>query len=237
MFIWSRLTEPRPSASVVDIAPSPHPIDGTWTGRFALVPGTERRTWLELSNSSWGEARIVGEFVDLDPGQQRQPGFGAANRGFFVSVPPPQKPQRLLGVPYARFQAKAAHVGGNPCRVDLRGRKNMYVDRIADSELDLSRPLKRGSVVFCNGGTLPPGTEFVVTRVTWQATTRAKSRSRVRVVVAGETLLDVAAEEEPIKGSWTGELRISASEESRTYLQVNYYSHADVTLTGYFVTR
>jgi hypothetical protein len=41
----------------------PEPTQGTWVGRIEIEPGDEENTYLEVRNSSAGEATLYGEFV------------------------------------------------------------------------------------------------------------------------------------------------------------------------------
>ena len=220
---------------VVDLPPSEQPIRGTWTGRAVVANGQEAQTWFEIANSSWGEVRLQGEFVAAPA----KPGFGGQNRGFFHKEPRLQAPlPPVLGVPSARLQVRAARVGGNPCRIDLRGRKSMYVDELAAQPLDFAVPLAKdvGSAAFARGGVLLPGTTFVVTRVvyTGRAGGAGGGRGAFRLVVAGKVIVERRDDAEPIQGEWTGELRVVPGEESRTYLEIADSSHGDVELFGYF---
>lgn len=222
-------------AKLVDLPPSERPIRGTWTGRAVVVGGQEAQTCFEIANSSWGEVRLQGEFVAAPA----KPGFGGENRGFFRKeprLPAPLPP--VLGVPSARLQVRAARVGGNPCRIDLRGRKSMYVHELAAQPLDFAVPLAKDvdSAAFARGGVLLPGTTFVVTKVVYagRAGGDGGGRGAFRLVVAGETIVERRDDAEPIQGEWTGELHIVPGEESRTYLEIADSSHGDVELFGHF---
>lgn len=225
--------------TVVDLPPSDQPIRGQWTGRAVVASGQEAETRFEIANSSWGEVRLRGTFVAA---AATLAAASARNRGFFSTEPPlPAPVGPVLGVPSARLQVRAAMVGGNSCRIDLRGRRSMQVDGIADQPLDFAMPLAKDRRVeaFARGGVLLPGTTFVVTKVVYVGSAKGDSNGHgaFRIVVAGKPIVEHRNEAAPIQGEWTGELHIVSGQESRTYLEVANSSHGDVELFGHFVRQ
>lgn len=223
--------------TLVEVASSAQPIRGTWHGRAVVPCGSEASAYFEIGNSSWGEVWLRGEFV----ARQRDPkgGFGGRNAGFFAAGPRPVAPKVwLLGVPSARLQVCAGNVGGNPCRIDLRGCKGLYVDRRVNAPIDFEAPLAEGlaSVAFARGGVVPPGTVFVVTKVRYSGRAGAGGTKggAFRIVIAGQAIVDERDGAEPIAGEWTGALQIVPGEESRTYVEVANDSRGDVELFGAF---
>lgn len=213
---------------------SPAPIAGTWTGRLTVANGAEGNTWFEIANSSWGEVRLHGEFV---PGTGR-PGFGGRNDGFGRVPARRVLPTPVLGAPAARLQVRSDNVGGNSCRIDLRGRHSMYVNRTAREPIDFRTPLAANEAVgFAKGGHLTPDTVFVVTSVVYSGATGDGSGTPFRIVIAGTAIVESKAANEPLHGEWTGMLEILPGEEMRTFVEVGNGSHADVMLTGRFERR
>lgn len=210
-------------------------IAGTWTGDIALAPGDEQRTYLGIANSSAGEARLEGT---LEAGN-RAGGFGP-NRGFFAAHPPAEDPtaSQTMLAPHAVLQARAGARGGNPSTVDLRGKTSIYVNRVMLAPLDVTTPpgIHEESLVYLEGGLVPAGQVFVVTRARWQGSAAGDSNGHgeVKLVVAGEKLVDEVDVAQPFSGTWAGALRVAAGEESRTYLEIANSSMADVLLTGHF---
>jgi hypothetical protein len=220
---------------VVRFESSATPIAGTWAGRLKVENGAERHTWFEIANSSWGEVRVWGEFVS---GLAR-PGFGGLNAGFGNVPSRVVLPAQVLGVPEARLQVRTASVGGNACRIDLRGRRLFRIDRLAGEPLDFRAPLAAGEtcVAYVKGGQLTPKTVFVVTSVRYTGATGDGSGTPFRIVVAGEAIVESKAANDTLQGEWRGLLEIVPGEEMRTFVEVGNGSHADVVLSGRFETR
>lgn len=221
--------------TVVDVAASELPVRGSWSGKLPVEAGHEQGVRFEIGNSSWGEVWLRGEFQAVPAGR----GFGGANAGFFTTPPAAAGPRPwLLGVPLANLQVRAGSVGGNPCRIDLRGRKNLYVRTLSRTPLDFASPLTdpQDSLAFARGGLLPDGMTFVVTKVVYSGAAKGNGNGKgaFRLVVAGTRLVDQETSAEPIAGEWTGSLTIVPGEESRTYLEIANGSHGDVTLSGHF---
>jgi RNA polymerase sigma factor (sigma-70 family) len=210
-------------------------IAGTWTGDIVLAPGDEQQTYLGIADSSAGEARLEGT---LEAGK-RVGAFGP-NRGFFAAHAPAEDPtaSQTMLAPRAVLQARAGARGGNPSTVDLRGKTSIYVNRVALAPLDVTTPpgIQEESLVYLEGGHVPAGQVFVVTRAQWQGSAAGDSNGHgeVKLVVAGEELVDEVDVAQPFSGTWAGALRVVAGEESRTYLEIANSSMADVLLTGYF---
>jgi len=221
---------------VVKFDASTTPIAGTWTGRLMVQNGAEGDTYFEIANSSWGEVRVRGQFV---AGAGR-PGFGGLNAGFGKVPPPVVWPKGVLGVPEARLQVRtSSNSGGNPRRIDLRGRYSMYVDRLAREPLDFGAVLAAGetSVAFAKGGHLTPQTVFVVTSVRYTGATGDASGTRFRIVVAGKAIVESKNANDTLQGEWKGLLEIPPGEEMRTFVEVASGSYADVVLSGRFESR
>lgn len=220
---------------IVRFDTSPTPIAGTWTGRLTVASGAERDTFFEIANSSWGEVRVSGEFI---AGAGR-PGFGGLNTGFGRVPPRVVLPSPMLGVPEARLQIRTQSVGGNQCRIDLRGRRDMRTDRLAREPLDFLAPLpaNENCVAFAKGGRLTPNTVFVVTSVRYSGATGDGSGTPFRIVVAGKAIVENKAANETVKGEWTGLLEVLPGEEMRTFVEVGNGSQADVVLSGRFEPR
>src|SRR5262249_3763906 len=144
------------------------PLEGTWTGRIEVLPGEEMFTYLEVENSSQGEAELFGELVD-------RPGPSA--RGAPSNVARPPKPTApYMKNPRARLHGRNGAGGGNPFRVTL-DRRLTYFDERAKEPLDLLAPLdinERG-LAYCDGGDVPADQIFVVERVDYWCFARGDS--------------------------------------------------------------
>jgi hypothetical protein len=220
---------------VVRFDASATPIAGTWTGKLMVANGAEGDTYFEIANSSWGEVRVSGEFA---AGAGR-PGFGGLNAGFGKVPPPVEWPKQVLGVPTARLQLRTTDVGGNACRIDLRGRRGFRTDRLATEPLDFGAPLAAGEtcVAFAKAGYLTPNTTFVVTSVRYAGSTGDASGTTFKIVVAGKAIVECKAANDTLQGEWVGLLEIPPGEEMRTFVQVGNGSQADVVFSGRFETR
>lgn len=209
---------------------------GVWTGSIDLAPGDESKTYLELRNYCAGEVLLQGILLK----RESDSAFGAPNAGFFADIPSPTPTTVTdwLDVPRVVFQARSGAGGGNSNTVDLSGKVNFRFDSVSAEPLDFTELPTSGddAVVYVEGGALRPGAVFVVTRVTWRGTCAGDSNGpgELKLVVAGKTLVEEKDEDHEIQGSWSGALRVSPDEESRTYLEIANTSSADVLLTGYF---
>jgi hypothetical protein len=221
----------------VEDGESDGPVRGTWFGSIELGPGSEADTFLAIANSSAGEALLEGALVPRESGAA----FAAENAGFFATAAPPPEaadPGPALTTPRVVLQARSGAGGGNPNRIDLRGRTSLYVDRLSERPLDFSLPpaVKDESVAYFEGGSLPERRVFVVTAARWSGSCAGDSNGdgELKLVVAGEELLQVENSPELQRGQWSGRLRVLPGEESRTYLEIANTSAGDVLLTGYF---
>jgi hypothetical protein len=220
--------------AIVDIEPSDPAIRGTWTRRLVVPNGAEGRTYFEILNSSWGEVQITGEFV----AGAGLPGFGGRNAGFGRAPARAAPPAPVLGVPEVHLQMRSGAVG-NPCTIDMRVRRTLRINRIAKSPLDFTTPLAANEwcVAFGKGGLLPPGCTFVVTKVRYHGETGDGGGSPLRIVIAGQRIVEIATAKQAITDEWNGSLEIPAGEETRTYVEVGNGSYVDVVITGRFEFR
>lgn len=220
------------------VTPVGEPVSGSWTGRLVVRPGQEEGTHLEVSYFTSGEALLFGELVALDslPSEERGPKRAAPTTP--VAKKPEDPPPPELARPRVVLQARAGAGGGNPNRIDLSGKKNAYVERVESQPLDLATPplTRDPSLVYCEGGRVPTGQAFVITRATWSGTTKGDSNGPggLKLVIAGKVIALAEEGEEPVYGAWNGRLVVRPGEESQTFLEIRNSSTADVLLTGYF---
>lgn len=218
------------------------PVQGSWSGLLVVLPGQEERTYLEASFFTNAEAILSGEFV---PRETVRSEWLRPKRAAAAAPPPSVKeekkedpPPSELTRPRVVLQARAGAGGGNPNRIDLLGKKNAYVDRIEARPLDLMAPptIHDAALVYCEGGRVPAGQTFVITRATWSGTTKGDSNGPggLNLVIAGKEIAREEQSEEPVLGAWNGRLVVGPGEESNTYLEIRNSSTADVLLTGYF---
>ncbi len=213
------------------------PIEGSWTGDIVLAHGEEQTTYLGVANSSLGEAHLQGTFE----AGRRKAGFGP-NKGFFAPHAAPvelaETRRNVLAQPRVVLQARSGAGGGNPNRVDMRGKTSLYVDHVEAAPLDFAVPPDPGddSRVYFEGGEIPAGRVFVVAGATWQGSSVGDSNGHgeLKLVVAGEVLVEESDSAAPHSGTWSGALRIVPGEESRTFLEIANTSSGDVLLSGYF---
>jgi hypothetical protein len=179
---------------------------------------------------------LSGELVPLEavPPGKREPKRPPTPIVKKAEDPPPAELTR----PRVVLQARAGARGGNPNRIDLLGKKNAYVERIETRSLDLATPplVSDPSLVYCEGGRVPAGQTFVITRATWSGSTKGdyNGPGGLELVIAGKEIAREEEGEEPVLGAWNGRLVVRPGEESETYLEIRNSSTADVLLTGYF---
>jgi len=211
---------------------TPEPIFGNWAGAIVLAPGDESRTYLGVANSSAGEARLFGHFAEATEVRS-----WSENAGFLTTVAPVTPPEPTLTAPRVVLQARAGHQGGNPVSLTLHGQTSIYVDRVEAQPLDLSQAPgdHDPALVHLQGGHVPEGQAFVVTRAQWWSAAYDESgHSLFLLTVAGEVLARREGHGPPETGSWSGRLVVLPGEESRTSLEVSYFAAGDVLLTGHF---
>jgi hypothetical protein len=218
--------------------PVREPVDGSWSGLLMVLPGQEERTYLQASLFTNAEAFLYGELVPLAsvPRELLRPKRPAAAPPVVQKAEDPPPPE--LSRPRVVLQARTGARGGNPNRIDMLGKKNAYVERIEAQPLDLTTPplMRDPSLVYCEGGRLPTGQSFVITRATWSGTTKGDSNGpgELRLVIAGKEIALEEEGEEPVLGAWNGRLVVRPGEEPETYVEIRNSSTADVLLTGYF---
>jgi hypothetical protein len=142
-----------------------------------------------------------------------------------------------LEEPRAVLQLRSGARGGNFCDVDLAGGSRDPI-AMANEPLDMRNPVSMDEppVGFVAGGTVPPGSVFVVTsaRYTGCAAGDSNGPGYVRVVLGDEVLCDVRSSPEPIDGRWTGRFVVARGMENRLRLQVGNSSVAEVVFEGQF---
>jgi len=204
---------------------------GTWTGRIEVPPGEEALTHLELHSRAAGEAELFGEWVE-------RPGLLARARPSPPRKPRAPRPPPTLEQPRAELQGRNGS-GGDDIRLRLDGSTSRDRKR-AEAPLDLDAPIgeRDHGIVHCEGGVLPAGEVFVVTRVDYRGRVSddVEGDARFAIVVAGERILEHEARG-PISGTWTGRLEIEPRGEKRTYLELLNSSVGEAILTGEFVRR
>ena len=144
----------------------------------------------------------------------------------------------LLKFPRVFLQARTGHGGGNLVRVHMDG-STRRLHEASDFPIDLWAPVDTHdrALWFYEGGSVPEGHSFRVTRATWSGRVpkEAHEHGEFRVVVGGRTLVRVENSDEQINGEWSGEIDICPGEEQDTYLGVAYFSCGEVVLEGAIV--
>ncbi len=146
--------------------------------------------------------------------------------------------QHPLREPRVRLQVRAGDDGGNPNHIDMAGCAFSYVDRIVTDPLDLGLPVSSEDKVlaFAEGGFVPEGRTFVVTRVTYQGSARGDHNGHggFLLVLAGQRLASIETTDQPIEGSWDGSVEIAPGDERETFLEVRNSSTGEALLEGHW---
>src|SRR6185436_7275293 len=102
------------------------------------------------------------------------------------------KPPPTLEQPRAVLQGRNDS-GGDDIRLSLDGSTSRNRKR-AEAPLDLDAPIgeREHGIVYCEGGVLPAGEVFVVTRVDYRGriSDDVEAPARFAIVVAGERILE-----------------------------------------------
>jgi hypothetical protein len=146
-----------------------------------------------------------------------------------------RRPQELVA-PRVWLQGRNGSGGGNPYRAFVSGETERF-DQRAGAPLDLFAPIgprERGTA-YCEGGFVPEGKVFVVTRATYWGTAAGDGNGPGRfAVVLGELELVEHAAAEPVSGTWTGRVELRPEGELEAYLELKNSSAGEVILSGHF---
>ena len=226
--------------TIVDHDSTDEPIEGKWRGETSIERGGEAETYFEISNSSVGEVIVEGRFEDSDEATHEARSW-AENEGFFGDVTAlVTKRVAANYVPLEgreiRLQVRADAGGGNPNKIDLRGRTSPYVDHERDAPLDFTEEVtvNTPSETYFVGGAIPEGKVFVVTSVEYDAVAKGDNNGNgyVKLRVGGRTILDIKGGASELGGLWRGRLVLRPNEESRTFVEVGNSSTADIVIRG-----
>lgn len=225
---------------IVDLDSTDKPIAGNWRGETTIEPGEETETYFEISNSSVGEVVVEGRFEASDHEANAKASWGK-NEGFFENISGliakrlAERYDPLEGGE-VRLQVRAGAGGGNPNRIDLRGRTSGYVEHERNEALDFTEEVDADtpSETYFVGGAIPEGKVFIVSSVEYDAVAKGDNNGRgyVRLVVSGKKILDLPNDSSALGGLWRGRLILRPNEETRTYVEVGKSSTADVVIRG-----
>lgn len=135
-----------------------------------------------------------------------------------------------------RAQLSSGAGGGNPNRVFLDGTINSYVDELREQPLDTSiQPLiSHPTLAYVEGGAIPSGKVWELQSIDYFARTPGDTNGpgRFKIVVAGETLVELPESDAPVSALWTGSLVLRPGDERRTYIEVANSSVCEVRFAG-----
>jgi len=187
------------------LAPFAHEdFSGTWEGDLVLDADEARRSHLVLGSSSAGEVRLYGESEPRRDWERRSRDEGLARVTSETPLPLRWPP---LSAPRVLLQVRAGHHGGNPIQIGMAGSTNRRVDRVERLPLELTQPPadRDPALAHFEGGHVPTGMAFVVTRATWWSTTFRHGPVQPLVLrVAGQKLAELAPARDPARSGVDG---------------------------------
>lgn len=143
-----------------------------------------------------------------------------------------------LAAPLVILQVRSGAGGGNPNTVDMAGVTSGYVDLRTRSPIAWSPSvdMDEESRAYVDGGTVPQGRRFVVTRVSWRGVAAGDSNGHGEFVVqvGGQTLAQRSDDPAVTTGSWSGRVVILRGRESTVNAEVANSSHVEVRIEGEF---
>jgi len=146
---------------------------------------------------------------------------------------------RALARPRVVLQLRSGANGGNPIALDAAGDASR-VNTMRTEPLDLRSTINinERQIGYSEGGFVPLGSTFVVTRANYRGVALGDSNGsgELHIELAGQTLFDAAKTNGWIEREWTGRAEIRAGEESRTFLRVSNSSAGELVLDGEFVS-
>lgn len=219
------------------------PVMQWFAGRTVVRSGREGDIAARLANSSAVDVRVHGRFAPLESlfGVFEEPFVPAVARAAVARAAsaPPGTHGIGLEQPRAWLQLRSGAGGGNPNRIDLAGRKSMYVDRYATEPLSFatSPTMSERAVAYVEGGLIPRGKLFVVTSIDYAGSAEGDSNGHGELIVSvkGTTIVSVRDQPDPVRGTWSGRIEIGPGEESTVFAEIANSSTADVRLRGELV--
>ncbi len=220
----------------------PGPYRIWFEGRAVIRPREEDKLFAEVANSSALDVRVIGHLIplaDADKVQVRRfvprrapSGIERVGRGVVTPL------RWVLDRPHVVLQIRGGAEGGHTRWIDMLGGSDR-VDATDAAPLALDKPIEMGDrcIAFCDGGRIPVGKMFVVTRVEYRGSAKgdADGPGAMYVRVRGTVIVNEQRSAKPIQGVWTGEIKLFRGEEKRVRVQIANSSFADVKITGRFV--
>ena len=221
------------------------PFLNWYSGAVVVRPSEEHTIELGAANSSSADVRIRGRLVPLNQAgavQTRPLALGEPPQGVKrAGGGDPKARSHLLLQPNAVLQVRAGAGGGNPNRIDLSGKKSIYIRRISDEQLSFDKPvrMKERAVAFYDGGLIPKNKVFVVTQVTYAGTAAGDTNGpgEFLVSIGGTKIVHERNKPGPIRGQWQGRIEIAPGQENTVYLEVANSSTGNVKIHGRFADR
>ena len=144
-----------------------------------------------------------------------------------------------LTSPVVVLMVRSGAGGGNPNRVDMLGSLSSYVERRSREPLPWNPVVDRDekSIAYANGGAIPEGKAFAVTKVTWRAVAAGDSNGHGEYVVrlGKETIGQDRDKAASYSGSWQGRVLVHRGEESSVQVEVANSSAVEARFEGEFV--
>ena len=229
--------------TVFELKNSDGPYRIWFEGKAVVRPGDEHQLVVECANSSAIDVRIVAHFVPLAEA-------AAIKKMKFEPTEAPKRIERVgagvdnaqtwhMTLPRVVLQLRAGAGGGNPNTINMLGKASMYVDRVSSKPLSFEKPVMMGddAVAYCQGGCIPRGKIFRVTRVEYRGGARGDSNGpgAFMLRVGDEIILKERNKRQPIQGVWEGQIDLRSGDEDKVFIHVANSSTADVTISGEFI--
>ncbi len=147
-------------------------------------------------------------------------------------------PDSEMKRPEVRIQIRGGAGGGNPNRAFFDGTTNARVDRIAAAPFDTQSPVKisESHRAWIEGGLIPYGKVWVVTRVDYDGTCKGDSNGHGEILVriGGQEVIKFKNKTQRETGSWEGQITLRPGEEEKCFVQIANSSSVNVIVRGYF---
>ncbi len=140
-----------------------------------------------------------------------------------------------LKEPLVHLQLRIQSQGGNRCKVSMDG-KARRVDLSTEALTISGAPIrKEDEQGYCQGGLIPEGQVFVVSRVEYRVLLdfNGNRRKRSTVIRVGQTqVLEELDLESDLNGEWTGRIELRPGSESSVSIEAVYRTSVDVKISG-----
>lgn len=140
-----------------------------------------------------------------------------------------------------RLQIRGGAGGGNPRQLFMNGAKSIYIHTLQQTPINTSGPvsISEKAVAFFQGGFVPTGKIWVLHKIRYSGSAWGDYNGHGEFIVSagGTEIVHKRNDQNPISGTWTGEITIQPGQEKTVYAEIANSSACDVILEGELIER